>query len=57
MDVMKLHTIPNVAKAQIDEAERGVSDLMNLVSMYTLPEVINQLTADLIKKQMVEKLK
>jgi len=57
MNVMKLHDMPNVPKAQIDEAARGVSDLMTLVSMYTMPEVIIQLTADLTKERILEKLK
>ena len=47
MGVMQLHQMRGVTKAQIDEAERGVSDLLNMVKVYTLPEVIVELTKDL----------
>lgn len=55
--VMNLYQNPNISKAQIDEAERGVSNLMNIVQTHTLPEVIEHLTRDLQKKEYVDRLK
>lgn len=51
MNVLQLRDTPNIPKSQIDEAEREVSKLLSMVQTYTLPEVIDQLTKDLIKEK------
>lgn len=55
--VVKLHQMKGISKKQIDDAERGVSNLLSLVRMYTLPEVINQLNMDALRERMLKKIK
>ena len=45
--VMELSQNPKIPKAKLDEAERDVSNLLDLVRMHTLPEVIEELTKNL----------
>ncbi len=56
MKVMELYDNPNISKSQLDTAEKNVSYLLTMVNMNTLPEVINQLTADELKKVMLKKM-
>lgn len=55
--VLILQQNPKIPRGMVDEAEREVSKLLDIVQINTLPEVIDQLTMDLQKKKYVEKLK
>ena len=52
-----LDQLKGISTAQIDDVKRGVSDLMNMVRMYTLPEVVNQLINEAEDKRLREKMK
>jgi len=49
--------MPNMSKQKIDQTKNEISDLITLVNTHTLPEVIDQLTVDLAKKNMLDKIK
>lgn len=50
-----------IAKGHIDKMKQDASDLMNMVGMYTMPEVIAQLineaTDKVLRKRQLEKIK
>lgn len=50
-------TMPDISKQEKDKMKKDVSELIHLVNTNTLPEVINQLTIDLVKKNMLDKIK
>lgn len=57
MTAHQLGQMKEIAKAQVDDLERGISDMMNLVRMYTLPQVIIQLYDEAEFKRLRAKMK
>jgi len=55
--IVSLYELPNVSKKQIDTAQAEFSKFLDTLRMYTLPEVINQLTMDLMKEKQIILLK
>jgi len=54
--VPQLYNMKGVSKAQIDTAEREISDLITLTRMYTTPEVVNQLMNEAVTKYLKDKM-
>ncbi len=54
--VPQLYQKKGIAKAQIDEVERDVSDLLTMTRMYTNPHVINQLMNEAVSKYLKDKM-
>lgn len=52
-NILSLHDDPKISKQQIDTAEKEFSDLLDTIQMNTLPEVINQLTMDLMQEKQL----
>ena len=52
-NILTLRDDPKISKQQIDTAEKEFSDLLDMISMNTIPEVINQLTMDLMKEKQL----
>ena len=56
MSVQKAYQMKGISQGEIDSAERGVSDLLTMVQMYSDPYVINQLINEAIEKLLREKM-
>lgn len=56
-NIMKLYENPSASKKDIDDAQRGFSNLVDIVNTYTLPEVIEHLVLEESRKKYREKLK
>lgn len=56
MSVGKVYQMKGVSKANIDKAEREVSDLITMVGMYCDPYVIAQLTNEAMEKYFKDKM-
>lgn len=56
MSVQKAYQMKSISKGKIDEMERGVSDLLTMVQMYTDPYVINQLINEAMEKYFKDKM-
>lgn len=56
MNIQKAYQMKGISKGQIDSAERGVSDLLTMVQMYSNPYVINQLINEATEKYLKDKM-